>query len=308
MNSKVCNCLLTWLVVSLAFIGVAVWTASIPPVIHAAFSASPQVGPTTGLEATVAVTSTSPLTTTAPALSGDLNVLAAASLTESFTDLGRQFETDNPEVDITFNFAGSQQLAQQINLGAPADVFASADARQMSVVIESGNVVSGTQQILVRNRLAVVYPADNPGQITTLRDLAKPGLRLVLAAKEVPVGQYALEFLDKASSDPAFGPEFEANVLKNVASYEQNVKAVLSKVVLGEADAGIVYVTDAATDKSGATVQLDIPDHLNSIAIYLIATLKDSPQPELAKAFVDFALSPLGQDILASYGFVRGYQ
>ncbi len=243
-------------------------------------------------------------TTSAP--SGDLIVLAAASLTESFTALGQEFELTHPGTKITFNFAGSQQLAQQINQGAPADVFASANTTQMKVALESGRIVSGTQQTFANNRLVVVFPVDNPGQIKELKDLTKPGLRLVLAAKEVPVGQYALVFLDKAELDPAFGAGFKADVLKNVVSYEQTVKAVLSKVVLGEADAGVVYSTDAATDKSGKTTRLEIPDSLNTIAVYPIATLNDSTQPELAKAFVDYTLAPEGQGILAKYGFLSG--
>jgi molybdate transport system substrate-binding protein len=244
------------------------------------------------------------LTTTAP--SGDVIVLAAASLTESFTDLGQQFELAHPGTKVTFSFAGSQQLAQQINQGAPADVFASANTAQMKVAIGGGRVVSGTQQTFAKNRLMVVYPIDNPGKISGLKDLAKPGLRLVLAAKEVPVGQYALDFLDKADLDQALGPTFKADVLKNVVSYEQDVKAVLSKVVLGEADAGIVYSTDAASEKTGKTARLDVPDSLNSIAVYPIAVLHDSTQPELAQAFVDLTLSPQGQEILAKYGFLPG--
>ena len=304
MSSKVRSYLFVWLV-CLAVLGVAVWIASIPQPAYADLSTSPTVSTATCPVTGTSVRSTTAVTETTPALSGNLNVLAAASLLESFTDLGQRFEAANPGVKITFNFAGSQQLAQQINQGAPADVFASANAKQMGVVIEGGRVVSGTQQTMARNRLVVVYPVDNPGNLTTLQDLTKPDLRLVLAAKEVPVGQYALDFLDKASKDPAFGPEFGVDALKNVVSYEQNVKAVLSKVVLGEADAGIVYTTDAASEKSGATVQLDIPDALNSIAVYPIAVLHDSPQPELAKAFVDFTLSPPGQDVLASYGFIK---
>jgi molybdate transport system substrate-binding protein len=253
----------------------------------------------------VVVTVTSTLTTTAPPLSGSLNVFAAASLVEAFTDLGQRFDNANPGTKITFSFAGSQQLAQQIQQAAPTDIFASANMAQMVIAIKSGRIVSGTEQVLVRNRLVVVYPTDNPAHIASLQDLAKPGVRLILAAKEVPVGQYGLDFLDKAGHDPAFGPDYKANVLKNVVSYEQNVRAVLSKVDLGEADAGIVYSTDASSDKSGKTARLDIPDALNSIAVYPIAALNDSPQPELAKAFVDYTLSPAGQDVLSSYGFIK---
>ena len=283
-------------IVCLALLGVAAWLTLTPA---PAFAQDPVV-----TEESAAVSASPAVTTTIPSMSGNLDVAAAASLTECFTEMATQLEGANPDLKITFNFAGSQQLAQQINQGAPADVFASANKKQMGVAIESGRIVSGTEQIFTSNRLVVVYPADNPAKIATLQDLTKSGLRLVLAAAEVPVGEYTVEFLDKAVKDPEFGASYKDDVLKNVVSYEQNVKAVLTKVVLGEADAGIVYSTDAATDKDGKSLVLDIPDALNSVATYPIAVLSDSPQPELAQTFVDYVLSPAGQDSLAAFGFI----
>ena len=281
--------------ICLALLGVAAWLTLTPA---PAFAADPVAA-----ETPAAVSVTPAVTMTIPSMSGELDVSAAASLTESFTEIAKQLEGANPDLKLTLNFAGSQQLAQQINQGSPADVFASANKKQMGVAIESGRIVSGTQQMFAGNRLVVVYPVDNPGQIETLQDLTKPGLHLVLAAEEVPVGQYTVNFLDKAVEDPEFGPDYKADVLKNVVSYEQTVKAVMSKVVLGEADAGVVYSTDAATDKEGKTTQMEIPDALNSIAAYPIVVLDDTPRPELARAFVDFVLSPTGQDIMGSFGF-----
>src|SRR5262249_43413882 len=133
----------------------------------------------------------------------------------------------------------------------------------------------------------------------------KPGIKLVLAAKTVPVGGYALDFLSKASADPGFGASYKDNVLKNVVSYEADVKSVLTKVSLGEADAGIVYVTDAAT-KSDSTGTLNVPDALNSIAIYPIATVKASKSATVAQQFVDYVAGSDGQAVLAQYGFVAG--
>src|SRR5262249_53422713 len=159
----------------------------------------------------------------------------------------------------------------------------------------SGEVISGTQRIFVRNRLVVIYPKDNPAQITTLKDLAKSGVKLVLAAKAVPVGQYALDFLAKASKLPEYTDTYSPTVLANVVSYEQDVKAVLGKVTLGEADAGIVYVTDISLDAADKVGKLDIPDNLNTIATYPIATIKDSKHPDLAKKFMDYVLSPDAQ-------------
>jgi molybdate transport system substrate-binding protein len=140
--------------------------------------------------------------------------------------------------------------------------------------------------------------------VAGLQDLAQPGLNLVLAAAEVPVGQYSLDFLDKAAQDPAFGAGYEDAVRANVVSYEENVRAVLTKVVLGEADAGIVYTSDIAGEAAGQVDRLDIPDELNTIASYPIAALNDSPNAAAARAFVDFVLSPAGQGILAEHGFV----
>ncbi|HEX9014332.1 MAG TPA: molybdate ABC transporter substrate-binding protein [Anaerolineaceae bacterium] len=233
-----------------------------------------------------------------------LTVFAAASLTGAFQEIGRDFETSHPGVSVTFNFAGSQQLAQQIASGAPADVFASANQAQMDAAVKSGHIQASAARPFARNLLAVIYPAANPAGIHTLQDLARPGLKLVLADKSVPVGQYALAFLAKASQDPAFGGSYQAGVLKNVVSYEQDVKSVLAKVELGEADAGIVYTTDAAADTTGKIRQLSIPEALNSIAVYPIAAVRDSPNPQLAGAFVEEVLSPTGQAVLKRYGFI----
>jgi molybdate transport system substrate-binding protein len=246
-----------------------------------------------------------PEPTAAPAAAGgELTIFAAASLTDAFKEIGAQFGAANGGATVTFNFAGSDQLATQITQGAPADVFASANTAQMNVVIKSGEVISGTQRTFVRNRLVVVYPKDNPGKLAALKDLANPGLKIVFANKSVPVGGYSLTFLDKASKLPEYTAEFSPTVLENVVSYEENVKAVLSKITLGEADAGIVYTTDAATIKDGSIGTLDIPDNLNTIATYPIAAIKGTKNAELAQKFVDYVLGADGQHILIEYGFI----
>lgn len=246
-----------------------------------------------------------PEPTAAPAASGgELTVFAAASLTDAFKEIGELFGAANGGATVTFNFAGSDQLATQISQGAPADVFASANTAQMNNVIKAGEVISGTQHTFVRNRLVVVYPKDNPGKLAALKDLTNPGLKIVLANKSVPVGGYSLTFLDKASKLPEYTAEYSPTVLKNVVSYEENVKAVLAKVALGEADAGIVYTTDAATVKDGSIATLDIPDALNTIANYPIAATKSAKNAELAQMFVDYVLGPEGQQVLVKYGFI----
>lgn len=270
----------------------AVVTEAPTEVIVAADTAVP---PTPTTEPTVAPTEAKEPVT--------LTVLAAASLTESFTEIGTMFEAANPDVKVTFSFAGSQQLAQQLAEKAPADVFASASKKYMTATIESGSVISGTEKTFAKNALVVIYPKENPAGLAALTDLAKPGIKLVLGAKEVPVGQYALDFLDKAIKDPAYGATFKDDVLKNVVSYEDNVKSVVTKVTLGEADAGIVYLTDITTDAAEKVEKITIPNEINVIATYPMATIADSAHPQEAQAFMDFVLSAEGQAVLAKYNF-----
>ncbi len=233
-----------------------------------------------------------------------LTVLAAASLTQPFTEIGQQFEAKNPGAKIMFNFAGSQQLAQQLDQGAPADVFASANQKYMDGAIASGRVEKDAFKVFAYNGLVVIYPKDNPVGLSTLTDLAKPGLRIDLAAKEVPAGEDSLDFLDKAANDPAFGGSFKDDVLKNVVSYEDDVKAVLTKVSLSEADAGIVYLSDISQDAIDKIGKLDIPAPLNVIATYPVAAIQNSKNPEMAKSFIDLLLSAEGQKVLEKYNFV----
>jgi molybdate transport system substrate-binding protein len=234
----------------------------------------------------------------------DVVVFAAASLTEAFTALAADFEEANPGVTMVLNFAGSQQLAQQLAQGAPADVFASANPRQMQVAIEAGQIQEGTEQIFANNRLVVVVPADNPGGVETLQDLAQPGLKLVLAAEDVPVGTYSRDYLDKAEASNTFENGYREALLDNVVSYEQTVKAVLTKVMLGEADAGIVYTSDITPNVADNVQQIAIPDNLNTVATYPIALASDSEQPQLAQQFIGYVLSEEGQATLAAHGFL----
>lgn len=241
-----------------------------------------------------------------PAQPVTLNVFAAASLTDAFGEIGAAFEAGHPGVKVVFNFAGSNQLAAQLGEGAPADVFAPANPKQMEVAIDAGRIASGTQQTFARNRLVVVTPGDNPAGIQSLQDLAVAGRKIVLAAQEVPAGQYSLEFLDKAAAGSSLGAGYKAAVLANVVSYEENVRGVLNKVTLGEADAGIVYRSDAAASPGGPVRQIEIPDALNVVASYPIAVVSDSSHAAEAQTFVEAVLAPAGQKILAKYGFDAG--
>jgi len=240
-----------------------------------------------------------------PTQAKTLTVFAAASLTESFAEIGKQFEAENPGVKVTFNFAGSQQLRAQLAQGAKADVFASANTKEMTTAIISDSlVVSGTQRTFVTNRLAIIVPKSNPGKITTLADLARPGLKLDFADPSVPAGQYALDVLTEMSQEATFGATFKDKVVANVVSREDNVKSVVAKVQLGEADAGVVYTTDITPIAAKDLTTLDIPDKFNVIATYPIAPLKDAPEPKLASQFVEWVLSPKGLQVLTKYGFI----
>lgn len=256
----------------------------------------------TAVAETPVVAATEPVTE-APAGDEALTVFAAASLTDAFAELADAFAASRPGATVVFNFAGSNQLAAQVGAGAPADVFASANQAQMDAAVESGRIDAGAPAVFLTNRLVVVVPPDNPAGVETLQDLAEPRTLVVLAAEEVPAGKYALAFLDKATDDPAFDSGFKDAALANVVSYEPNVRSVLTKVALGEADAGIVYVSDAVSPDGAALGRVEIPDALNVVASYPIAVLNDSAQPEGSAAFVAFVLSPEGQDILAQYGF-----
>ena len=246
----------------------------------------------------------SPTTTTAvtPHLQGTVTVFAAASLTDAFQALGALLEQANPGSTVTFNFGGSPTLRTQLAQGAHADVFASADEPNMQGAQKDGSI-GATPSIFAQNKLTVIVPAANPAGITTLQDLAKPGVKLDLADPNVPVGNYARQAFAKMGQDPSFGSGFVAAVAKNVVSNETDVKQVVAKVQLGEADAGVVYQTDVTAAVRSAVKLIAIPDQFNVIAQYPIAVVKGAPNADGAQAFISFVRSPAGQAVLAKYGF-----
>jgi molybdate transport system substrate-binding protein len=228
-----------------------------------------------------------------------LTVFAAASLTSAFGDIGKAFEAANPGVKVQFNFAGSQALRTQVEQGAAADVFASANATEMDTLVAGKLVVSDSVRSFLTNQLVVVMPAKNSAGLANLADLSRPRLKIVLAAKEVPVGNYAAQALAKL--DATFGAGFKDKVLANVVSYENDVKQVVAKVQLGEADAGIVYTSDAVAAPD--LKKIEIPADSNVLARYPLAPLAQSKNPELARSFVAAVLSAEGQAILQRWGF-----
>jgi molybdate transport system substrate-binding protein len=227
----------------------------------------------------------------------ELVVFAAASLREPFSTLGAVFEKSRAGVEVTFNFAGSQELRTQLEHGAAADVFASADGRHMDELVQAGRAKSPA--LFARNEPVMIVAEALAGELDAFEDLPAAG-RIVVGLPDVPVGRYTLQILDQAST--SLGRDFRARVEARVVSRELNVRQVLAKVALGEADAAIVYRTDATTAKDTVAV-VTIPPELNVIAEYPIATLEGAPHPELARAWVELVLSASGKKALADAGF-----
>ena len=234
-----------------------------------------------------------------------LTVFAAASLTDAFTELGRTLEQRQSDLTVRFNFAGSQQLVAQLQQGAAADVFASADQRWMRAAVDSG-LVAGEPRVFARNRLVVLVPSSNPGRIKRLQDLARPGLKLVLAGEAVPAGKYSREVLAKLSAAPGFPSDFARRALANLVSDEENVKAVVAKVQLGEADAGMAYRSDVTPAVASHVHVLEIPEERNVLAEYPIAIVREAADTAGARAFVELVLSPEGQRVLGRHGLLPG--
>ncbi len=222
-----------------------------------------------------------------------LTVLAASSLTDAFTEIGKRFQREHCLVDVRFSFGPSDGLAAQIQAGAPADVFASASSTWMDAVAEDPGV-SGRAEF-ARNRLTIVTPKDNPAGIASVGDLAKPDVRLVLAAEGVPAGDYGRQILDNAGISP--------QALGNVVSNAIDVKGVVQAVTSGEADAGIVYVTDVTSEVRGQVQVVDIPEDVNVVGTYPIAVVAGTGYGGPAADFVAYVVGP-GQDALQATGFL----
>ena len=232
----------------------------------------------------------------------ELIIFAAASLTDAMTDLEQIFEAAHPGVDVLMNFGGSSRLATQLQEGAPADVFASANETQMANVVDAGLVV-GTPHLFASNRLVIITPAANPAGIETMADLAQPGVSLILAVPGVPIRDYSDQIIAGLSTPAALGADFADAVYANLVSEEDNVRQVVAKVALGEADAGMVYTSDVTPDVADDLLTVAIPDAVNVVAAYPIAQLTGGHAPELGAAFVDLVLSEEGRAVLAKWGF-----
>ncbi|HUN22464.1 MAG TPA: molybdate ABC transporter substrate-binding protein [Anaerolineales bacterium] len=229
-----------------------------------------------------------------------LQVFAASSLSGAFTEIAEQFSQEHPNIQVNLNFAGSQILVAQIAQAVECDVFAPASLSSMEGLVKDGWVVEADSQEFAQNKLVVIVPADNPGNVTELSDLANAEIDVVLAAEEVPAGKYARQALEKMNS--AFGESFSTRVLRNVISNEENVKQVTAKVVLGDVDAGIVYQSDSYQVPNLLVIPIDDP--YNVPVVYPIAQLARSQKGEAAQLFISYVLGVDGQTILQKWGFL----
>ena len=239
-------------------------------------------------------------TAQAQAVTGEITVFAAASLTDAFNEIGQSFQNDNPGASVTFNFGGSNTLRAQLDQAGGADVFASADQTQMDMAQQNGDL-AGDPQLFAHNLLTIIVPSANPQAVQGVCDLAKPGLRFVTSQPSVPVGQYTQQVLQKATPTPC-GANFQSQVQANIVSQETDVRQLVAKVQLGEADAGVSYTTDVTPQVRDQVTEIAIPDSLNTLASYPIA-LANGANLTGGQAFVDYVLSPTAQDILARWGF-----
>jgi molybdate transport system substrate-binding protein len=232
----------------------------------------------------------------------ELTVFTAASLTGAFGEIGQIYENETG-LSVAFNFDGSQALRTQIENGAYADVFASANKKQMNAVKNGRLMNNSSVVIFTKNKLSLIIPKDNPAQISNLSDLVRPGVKIVMGTKDVPVGDYALQIISNLGNDSAYGPDYKTKVLANVISQETNVNYVVTKVALGEADVGFAYVSDVTENLASRIDMISIPDEYNVIAEYPIGSIKDSKYPGQSQNFIDLVTSEKGKAIMEEYGF-----
>ena len=231
---------------------------------------------------------------------GTLTVLAGSSLTDAFGELADTFEERNRGVTVKQSFDSSSTLLTQIQQGAPADVFASASEEEMDTAV-GDDLVQGEPEIFVKNREVIMVPKDNPANIQEFRDVANPDVRLVLAQKDVPAADYALEILGNANQE--YGQGFEQDVLSNIVSRESDVRASVNRVVVGDADATFGYASDYTPDIRDRVEIVPIPPDLNIIATYPVAALSDAREPGLAQEWVDLVTGEESQRVLDKWGF-----
>jgi molybdate transport system substrate-binding protein len=290
----------------IALVFVAACSSSAPP----STATEPTHAPASAVKPTPPPAAAPPTTASGPATaeaaSGEIVVFAASSLTDAFQDMAAAFQQANPNARLTFSFGSSSQLATQLGQGARADVFASADQAQMDNA-RKADAIAGQDRIFARNQLVLITPRDNPKHIATVKDLSRDGVKFVTAQPSVPIGQYTAQLLDKAAADPAYGADFKARVEANTVSREDNVRQVVAKIQLGEADAAIVYRTDATPQVRDQLQLIQVPDGLQTLASYPIGVAKGNNVTG-GEAFVSHVLGANGQAALARWGFLPATQ
>ena len=232
----------------------------------------------------------------------ELTVFTAASLTGAFGEIGQMYENET-NISVVFNFDGSQALRTQIENGAYADLFASANKKQMNALKNGGLMNNSSVVIFTKNKLSLIVPKDNPANISSLLDLAKPGLKIVMGTKDVPVGDYALQIISNLGNNSSYGPEYKTKALANVISQETSVNYVVTKVALGEADVGFAYVSDITENLASKVDKIDIPAEYNIIAEYPMGILLEAKYPTESREFMNLVLSDEGKAVLEKYGF-----
>jgi molybdate transport system substrate-binding protein len=235
--------------------------------------------------------------------SQELTVFCGAGLMGAFTEIGELYE-NLTGIDVKFNFDGVPSLRAQIEQGAYADVLVSANLKHMNAMKAEGLIDNSTVVIFAQNKMAIIVPNHNPANISSLDDLATPGVKIIMGTKELPAGDYALQVLDKLADDPNFGQDYREQVLANIVSEETTVNRVVSKVALGEADAGFAFISDVSPQMVGKVTRISIPDEYNVVGDFPLGVLGQSEHPEEAQNFIDVVMSEDGQSFIAKYGFI----
>jgi molybdate transport system substrate-binding protein len=233
----------------------------------------------------------------------ELTVFCGAGLTGAFNEIGQIYENTS-DLSVNFNFDGVPALRAQIEQGAYADVIVSANLKHMDALKAEGYIDNNTVEIFAGNKVAVIVPNDNPANITNLTDLAKPGVKILMGTKDLPAGDYARQALDRLAADPEYGPAYKDAVMANVVSEETTVNRIVSKVALGEADAGFAFISDVSPQMVGKVTRIVVPDEYNVVGKFPIGMLKQSKYPQDAQSFIDLVMAEEGQSILKKYGFI----
>lgn len=233
----------------------------------------------------------------------ELTVFCGAGLTGALSEIGGLYENAT-NMSVEFNFDGVPALRAQIEQGAYADVLVSANLKHMDALKSEGFINNSTVEVFARNKVAIIVPNGNPANITSLKDLAAPGVKILMGTKDLPAGDYALQVLDRLAADPEYGPVYKESVLSNVVSQETTVNRIVSKIALGEADAGFAFISDVSPEMIGKVTRISVPDKYNVVGDFPVGVLSQSKYPEEAQAFLDLMMSSDGQAVLEKYGFI----